>query len=166
MAEKKIIMSWSECNFEIATTGENDAFATDGFESIGVIKDKSSTLEPSDGETLEAKATGGKTVAKETQEGGFLVKTRVMEPSDELYVKLGLGAIKEDEMQVKTHIVAGDWSLKITPKNIGATGIKAPKTNITFKPGWSEEEGHYADLEFEILNGAAGYWYTRFKKKA
>lgn len=166
MAENKIIMAWSECKFEIAPTGENDAFSSETFASIGTIKDKSSTLEPSDGETLEAKATGGKTVAKEVQDGGFLVKTRVIEPSDELYVKLGLGEVKDTELNVKTHVVSGDWSLKVTPKNVGATGIKAPKTSISFKPGWSEEEGNFADIEFEILNGAAGYWYSRFKKAA
>ena len=33
-------------------------------------------------------------------------------------------------------------------------------------PGWSEEEGNYADIEFEIIKGAAGYWYSKFTKKA
>lgn len=166
MAEKKIIMAWSECTIEIAQTPSDDSFATEALTSIGTIKDKSSTLEPSDGEVLEAKATGGKTVAKEVQEGGFTFKTRVIEPTDELLVKLGLAAAEESELKVKTHIVAGDWSLKVTPKNIGARGIKAPKTTISYKPGWSEEEGNYADIEFEILNGGAGYWYSHFKKAA
>lgn len=83
MASKKKIMAWSECTIEIGKTGENDAMAS-SLTDIGVIKDKSSTLEPSDGDTLEAKATGGKTVAKEQLEGGFLLKTRVIEPDDEL----------------------------------------------------------------------------------
>ena len=70
MAKKNIKMAWSKCTIEIGTTGGNGAMAT-SLTSIGTIKDKSSTLEPSDGETLEAKATGGETVAKEAQEGGF-----------------------------------------------------------------------------------------------
>ena len=28
-----------------------------------------------------------------------------------------------------------------------------------------EEEGNYADIEFEIIKGAAGYWYSKFTKK-
>lgn len=167
MAEnKKIIMAWSECTIEIAPTNSDDTFATEALTNIGTIKDKSSTLEPSDGEVLEAKATGGKTVAKEVQEGGYLLKTRVIEPTDTLLTKLGIATIDGEKVKVTTHLVPGDWSVKVTPKNVGARGLEAPKTTISYKPGWSEEEGNYADIEFEILNGAAGYWYAHFKKAA
>lgn len=164
MANKKKIMAWSECVIEIGKTGADDAIAA-SFSSIGVIKDKSSSLEPSDGDTLEAKASGGKTVAKEQLEGGFVLKTRVIEPDDELLTTLGLGAVAGEDFNVKTHVVDGDFSVRVTPKNVGAVGIKAAKTNITYKPGWSEEEGNYADIEFEILKGATDVWYSRFKKK-
>ncbi len=143
--------------------------ATD-LSDIGTIKDKSSTLEPSDGESLEMKATGGETVAKETQEGGYTATTRVIEPTNELLTLLGIGEVVSTEgsdkgdFKVNTHIVDGDWSLKITPKNTGARGLKAPKVNITYKPGWSEEDGNYADIDFDILKGDAGYWYSLFTK--
>lgn len=164
MANKQKIMAWSECSIEMGKTAANDAMAA-SLSSIGVIKDKSSTLEPSDGDTLEAKATGGKTVAKEQLEGGFILKTRVIEPDDELLTLLGIGAVSGEDFNVKTHVVDGDFSVRVTPKNVGAVGIKAAKTNVIYKPGWSEEEGHYADLEFEILKGATDVWYSRFKKK-
>ena len=95
------------------------------------------------------------------QEGGFTLKTRVIEP-DELYSTLELGeevtAEGEDkgDFKVKTHLVDGDWSVKVTPKNVGARGIKVPLSSIAFKPGYSEEDGNYADLEFEIFEGCAG----------
>lgn len=162
---KKVIMAWSECTIEIGTTGDKDVMAT-SLTDIGVIKDKSSQLVPSDGDALQAKATGGHTVAKEQQEGGFTLNTRVIEPEDTLLTLLGLGEAKTDEFNVKTHVVEGDFSVKVTPKNVGARGLKAPKTNITYKPGWSEEEGNYADLSFEILFGEQDYWYSRFKKAA
>ena len=158
-------MAWSECEIEIGKTGANDAMAT-SLTSIGTIKDKSSSLEPSEGDALEAKSTGGHTVAKEQQEGGFRLTTRVIEPEDSLLTTLGLGTADTDEFNVKTHIVDGDFSVKVTPKNVGAKGIKAPKTNITYAPGWSEEEGNYADLTFDILFGEQDYWYSRFTKKA
>lgn len=166
---KKVIMAWSKCKFEIGKTNDDDTMA-ETLTNIGTIKDKSSTLEPSDGEELEMKATGGETVAKETQEGGYKATTRVIEPTDELLTLLGLGEVVSSEgedkgdFKVTTHIVDGDWSLKITPKNAGAKGIKAPKTSITYKPGWSEEDGNYADIDFEILKGDAGYWYSKFTK--
>lgn len=162
---KKIIMAWSKCKFEIGKTKDDDTMA-DTLTDIGTIKDKSSTLEPSDGESLEMKATGGETVAKETQEGGYKATTRVIEPTTELLTTLGLGAAATEggDFKVNTHIVDGDWSLQITPKNTGARGIKAPKTNITYKPGWGEEDGNYADIDFDILKGDAGYWYSIFTK--
>lgn len=168
---KKIIMAWSKCKFEIGKTKDDDTMA-ETLTDIGTIKDKSSTLEPSDGESLEMKATGGETVAKETQEGGFKATTRVIEPTNELLTLLGLGEVvstdgaDKGDFKVSTHIVDGDWSLKITPKNTGAKGIKAPKTSITYKPGWSEEDGNYADIDFEIIKGDAGYWYSIFTKAA
>lgn len=168
---KKVIMAWSKCKFEIGKTKDDDTMA-ETLTDIGTIKDKSSTLEPSDGEELEMKATGGETVAKETQEGGYKATTRVIEPTDELLTLLGLGEVvggegaDKGDFKVTTHIVDGNWSLKITPKNAGAKGIKAPKTSITYKPGWSEEDGNYADIDFEILKGDAGYWYSKFTKPA
>lgn len=164
MAKK--IMAWSKCKFEIGKTTD-DSMAT-SLTDIGTIKDKSSSLEPSDGESLEMKATGGELVAKEPQEGGFTATTRVIEPTAELLTLLGLGKADTEggELKVITHLVDGDWSLQITPKNVGAKGIKAPKTTITYKPGWSEEDGNYADIDFEILKGDAGYWYSIFTKAA
>lgn len=169
MAAKKIIMAWSKCKFEIGKTKDDDTM-TEIFTDIGTIKDKSSTLESSDGDSLEIKATGNEPVASEVQEGGFKATTRIIEPTNDLLTLLGLGEVVSGEgadkgdFKVKTHIVDGDWSLKITPKNVGAMGIKAPKTSVSYKPGWSEEDGNYADVSFEILKGDAGYWYSKFKK--
>ena len=164
MSVQSIIMAWSECEIEIGKTGSGDAMS-ENLTSIGVIKDKSSTLEPSDGDVLEMKSSGGHTVAKESSEGGFVLKTRVVEPTNALEVLLGLSSAESGgESQVKTHVVGDDWSVKLTPKRVGARGIKAPKTHVTYKPGWSEEDGNYADIEFDILYGAQDYWYSRFTK--
>lgn len=161
MAKKT--MSWSKCQIEIGKTGENDVMAT-SLKSVGVIKDKSSTLEASEGEALEAKATGGELVAKEISEGGYQLKTRVIEPTEDLLTELGLGATSNGDFNVKTHVVEGNFSVKLTPKNVGGKGIKAPKCSVTYAPGWSEEEGAYADLTFDILKGEGDYWYSIFTK--
>ena len=54
-ATQKVIMAWSECEIEIAKAQEDGNFPTTGLTKVGVIKDKSSTLEPSDGDKLEMK---------------------------------------------------------------------------------------------------------------
>lgn len=168
MAEvKKIIMAWSECDIAITPSQDDGSFPTTELTSIGPIKDKSSRLEPSEGDKLEMKKTGGKVVASEAQEGGFVLKTRVIEPTDDLLAQLGLGAAAASgDFNVKTHLVDGNYAVKLTPKKVGAVGIKAPVTEVKYMPGWSEEDGNYADLEFNIIHGPANYWYSRFKKTA
>lgn len=167
-ANTGIIMSWSKCKIEIGEAANGGAAMPAALASIGVIKDKSTTLEPSDGEVLEMKQTGGRRVAKEDGEGGLVIKTRLIEPSDDFYATLGLGSVDStsSELQVKTHVVSKNYGVKLTPKNIGAKGIKAPFTSVTFKPGYSEEDGHFVDVEFEILQGAADYWYSKFTVSA
>lgn len=166
MGANKIIMAWSECDIAITKSLADGTFPTTELTGVGTIKDKSSTLEPTDGDKLEMKKTGGKVVASEQLEGGFLLKTRVIEPTDDLMTLLGIGSATGDEFNVKTHLVADNFAVKVTPKKVGAVGIKAPVTTVAYKPGWSEEDGNYVDLEFDILQGPADYWYSRFKKAA
>ena len=70
------------------------------------------------------------------------------------------------ELTVKSNVVSDYFSVKITPKNIGATGIKARKTHVSFKPGSSEEEGQFVDLSFKILACDDGELYKKFKVAA
>ena len=164
---QKIIMSWSKCKIEVGKTGENDAMATT-LQSIGTINDKSTTLATADGETLEAKATGGITVAMEEGEPVVTITTRVKE-MDFDKESMFTGAVageSGDELTVKTNVIADDFSVKLTPKNIGAIGIKARRTHVTFRPGSSEDEGNYVDLTFTILACADGELYKKFRVKA
>ena len=71
-----------------------------------------------------------------------------------------------DELTVKTNIVSDDFSVKVTPKNIGATGIKVRRSHVSFRPGSSEEEGQYVDLTFKVLACEDGELYKKFKVKA
>lgn len=166
----KIIMAWSKCAIEIGDTGANDAMAAQ-LASVGVVKDKSASIESNEGDALEMKATGGETVAKETQEGGQTLKFRVVEPADALYTRLGIAAVNDEELDVQSHVVDKEMSVKVTPKNVGAKGIKAPKCSVSVLPGWSEEDGHYIDFSMDILHGAQTdgenkpYWYKKFNGK-
>ncbi len=83
--------------------------------------------------------------------------------------KMFTGAVvSEDsnELTVKTNVVSDDFSVKLTPKNIGAIGIKARRTHVSFRPGSSEEEGSYVDLTFKILACSDGELYKKFRVKA
>lgn len=158
----KIIMSWSKCKIEIGKTGENDAMAAT-LTDIGTINDKSTTLATEDGETLTATATGGIVVAEEEGEPTVTITTRVKEPSFALETLLTGNAVADNELTVKTNVVSDDFSVKLTPKNIGAIGIKARRTHVSWRPGSSEEEGHYVDITFKILACADGELYKKFR---
>lgn len=158
-------MSWSKCKIEIGKTGAEDAMATT-LANIGVINDRSTTLSTEDGEVLEAKATGGVTVAMEEGEHSYIITTRVKEMDFTTEASLNGGTVSGDELTVKSNIIADDYSVKLTPKNIGAIGIKARKTHVTLKPGSSEEEGNFVDLTFRILACADGELYKKFRVKA
>lgn len=166
---RTIIMSWSKCKIEVGPTGDNDAMATT-LTNIGVINDKSTTLAAEDGETLTAKATGGIVVAEEEGEPTVTIKTRVKEMSYEVE-SLFTGAVAGTgsdvgELTVRTNVVSGYFSVKLTPKNIGAIGIKARCCHVSFRPGSSEEEGSYVDLTFKILACADGELYKKFRVAA
>lgn len=163
---KKLIMSWSKCKIEVGKTGDDDAMATELF-SLGTIKDKSTSMSTEDGDTLTATATGGVVVAEEEGEPIVSITTRIMEMDFDTENKL-TGAAKsgssgQEELTVKTNVIPEDFSVKVTPKNIGATGVKVRRTHISFRPGSSEEEGQYVDVTFKILACADGELYKKFK---
>ncbi|MEG2281742.1 MAG: hypothetical protein RSB93_00775 [Rikenellaceae bacterium] len=161
-----LIMSWSECSIELGKTGAGDAMAAT-LKTVGVIADKSTTLASEDGEVLEAKATGGKIVAREAAEGKITLTTKIKEPEYEFLSTL-IGATvnaAKDELTIKSLIVSGDYSVKLTPKNIGGTGLKIRKANISYKDGFSEEEGMFGELVITVLACADGELYTKYKKK-
>lgn len=160
-----IIMSWSRVKAEIGKTGENDAMATQ-LQTVGIIKDKSTSLSIEDGEKLTAVATGGIVVAEEEGEPTVSVTMRVMEMDFATETLLTGAVAGSDKLTVKSNVVNGYYSLKLTPKNIGAIGIKARKTHVSFRPGYSEEEGQYVDLTFKILACEDGELYEKFKVKA
>lgn len=160
----KIIMSWSKTKVEVGKTGDNDAMAST-LTSVGIINDKSTTMSVEDGETLTATATGGIVVAEEEGEPVVSITTRVKEMTFDIE-KIFTGAtVATDgsDLTVTTNVVSDDFSVKVTPKNIGSIGIKARRTHVSFRPGYSEEEGHYVDLTFKILACEDGELYKKFK---
>lgn len=168
MDKTKIIAIWLECGIDIAKCEADESFPKTGLESIGAIKNKSTTLETTDGESLELKSSGGHTVDIVETEGGFALVTTVIEPT-KLYKVLGLTEDDYDStgrMKVKTHVVDERYAVRLTPKRVGGMGIEAPVTQIAFKPTGSEEEGGSAEVRFNFIKGQQDYWYERFKKLA
>lgn len=171
MAKNKVIAAWSKCKVEFGFTGENDAFADD-LTDVGYIKDKTTELSGEEGDSLQLVASGGEIVAEDQNEGTLQLVTTVIEPSAALYTKLGIAEAEADgEQKVKTHIVPNDVSVKVTPKNKGAKGIKAPVCRLSVQPTFDEESGNALVLTFKISKTTGipekdgkdqNYWYSRF----
>lgn len=164
-----IVMSWSKCQIKIGKTLADDKPAT-SLTSVGTIRDKSSSLSAENGDALEMKATGGELVGYEQQPGTLTLTTTVIEPSKELYQALGLtpSAAVGDDIEVSSHVVEDEFTVEVTPKNIGAFGILAPKCSVSVQPTWDEETGHGLVLTFGILKSqvSGNYWYKKVKKKS
>ena len=166
----KIIMSWSKCTIKDGISTGDKTMPT-AMTALGVINDKSTSLEATDGEELKATAAGGVQIAYEQLEGGFQLTTRLKEPGDALFERFGLGkaAASGGDFEVKTHVVQTMRAVEVIPKNIGAKGIRAPQCTVKFKPGRSEAEGEYVDITYVILpilndDFEVDHWYSRFKK--
>lgn len=165
----KLIMGWSKCDIRIGKTIFDQSTGAESMatllKSIGIINYQSTTMEVADGDELVARETGGKIVAREQNDGDITINTRVIEPKTELFTELfGTAAEADGGVQVSTHIVEDYYSIVIVPKNKGAIGIKAKKCSVTFKPGWSDTDGHYADITFTIVACQDSNLYTRFVK--
>lgn len=223
-------MSWSECSVKIARTIGTDTIGSP-LVSVGTIKDKSTTIEVTEGDKLQAKRTGGKLVAQLTNIGEHTLKTRVIEPTFEVIanlvgsnvlvheaalqaatsIKIKKGSKALDNMYltngtqvaqvididttdqdfdlltitlaavvsagdslwectsagdllVRSNIVPSAYSVEVTPKNTGAIGVRVRKAAVNYIPGWSEEEGHFADIAFAFMECEDGELYTQFIK--
>lgn len=160
---KKIIMSWSKCKIDLAPMPEDESMAEDSaMFNVGIIRSNTTNLSTEEGDALQAIETGGAVVAEEKQEGTFELSTEIIEPTDDLYVNLGIGHMSGEDLLVDTHIVPGNFSLKLTPKNLGAKGIKIPKCSISVAPAFGDDTGHALTITASILQGEAGYWYSKF----
>lgn len=164
MAKKdKVIMAWKKCKVELAPMPDDETLADDSaFFDVGYLKNNTTNLTSNEGDALQAKESGGGIIAEEKQEGDFALNTTVIEPSDNLYVNLGVGAVNNDDLDVTTHIVSGEYCVKLTPENLGAKGIKAPKCTVSLTPAFGDDTGNEMTLNISILKGSAGYWYKKF----
>jgi len=107
-------------------------------------------------------------VAEEEGEPVVTLTTRVKEMDFDKEKMFNGAEVSEDgdELTVKTNVVSDDFSVKLTPKNIGAIGIKIRRSHVSFRPGSSEEEGSYVDLTFKVLACSDGELYKKFRVKA
>lgn len=163
MAKDKVIMAWSKCKVELAPMPENETMADDSaFFDVGYIRTNTTSLSSNEGDALQAIETGGAIIAEEKQEGDFSLATEVIEPSASLYTSLGIGVIDGDDVNVTTHIVPGNYCMRLTPKNLGAMGISAPKCSVSVAPAFGDDTGNALTLNVSVLQGTAGYWYKKF----
>lgn len=165
MAKDKVIMAWSKCKMELAPMPENETMADDSaFFDVGYIRTNTTSLSSNEGDALQAIETGGAIIAEEKQEGDFALATEVIEPSANLYKNLGIGVMDKngDDINVTTHIVPGNYCMRLTPKNLGAMGISAPKCSVSVSPAFGDDTGNALKLNVSILQGTAGYWYKKF----
>ena len=159
-----IIMSWGECDVFVAPTGTLEAMGTPLI-SIGTIKEKSVAIEMADGEKLQAYASGHKLVAQEEQDGDITITCRVMEPDFEALEDFvdGTYVASPETLTVRSFVITGNFSVEVKPINPGATGVRVRKTSVKVRTGIAEDEGHYADFTFTVLECTDGELLEYFR---
>lgn len=163
-----VIMSWGQCDVQTGATAANDNLSTN-LASIGTVKEKSVAIEQDDGEKLQAYATGHILVAQEEQDGDIRATVRVIEPDLSFLGELfdaDFTDVGSESLKVRSMLVSGNYSLQITPKNIGAKGMRIRKSNVKVRFGITEDEGFYADFTFTIVACEDGELYELFEKAA
>ncbi len=146
---KKII--WAMCNFAIGKCGANGELATT-FADIGDAEENTTTMATDQGEVKELKKSGGVLVDRIEQEGVTYIETTLIDPTT-LYQTLGLGTNSDTKVRVKTHVVEGNYSMRLTPLRTGGYGIEAPCTQISFLPQGEEAKGAAVKVRFTFLQG-------------
>lgn len=160
-----VIMAWGKCSIALKeNTGSEFPDNLTGFTLLDNIKEDSTSMDMVEGDEYVAKTTGGIVIARERAEGAFILKTTLIEPSDELYTFLGIGKPSGTAQNITSTVVSGIFSLRLDPRNIGAIGIEVPTVSITASPKFSDKEGWSLILSFSI-NHNGTYHYRRYKKK-
>lgn len=163
---KSIIMSWGRCKIEVARVTSSQTFPNI-LVDVGTINEKSTVLSIEDVERLTSTATGSIIVAIEDGEPTVTLTTRVKEMDfDKESLFTGAKQVIDGELNVETNVVVGEFAFKLTPNNVGAIGIKARRSQVSFKSGSSEEEGDFVDLSFKILPCNDGEPYKKFRVKS
>lgn len=160
--KNSIIMSWGRCKIGVARISSTQTMPN-VLVDIGEINDKSTTLSTEDGESLTATATGGRVVAIEDSEPTVTLSCRVKEATFDLEQMFTGATLKDDGLSVMTNIVQGEFAFQLTPHNAGSIGIRARRTQVTYRYGNSEDEGGYVDLSFKILPCNDGELYKKFR---
>lgn len=141
MAENSsVILSWGECDVYTKKAGE----ATYKKEPKPV--DQSTTVEPSEGEKMEAKVEGGKLEAAQQLANSYLAK-----------YQLRVAESKNSNITHKNGVVDEEYSLAIVPKNKAAIGIIIDRASVNVLDNtFNSKEGIVDEYCYTALEPADG----------
>lgn len=141
MAENKsMVLSWGECDAYVKKAGETT------YKKEPKPVDQSTTVEPSEGEKLEAKTEGGKLEAAMQLANSYLAK-----------YQLRVAESKNSNITHVNGVVDGDFSLAIVPKNKAAIGIIIDRASVNVLDNtFNSKEGIVDEYRFTVLEPTDG----------
>ena len=136
MAENKsLILSWGECDAYVKKAGETT------YKKEPKPVDQSTTLEPTEGEKMEAKVEGGKLEAAHQLANSYLAK-----------YQLRVAESKNSNITHKNGVVDDEFSLAIVPKNKAAIGIIIDRASVNVLDNtYNSKEGIVDEFRFTVL---------------
>lgn len=141
MAENtSLILSWGECDAYVKKAGETT------YKKEPKPVDQSTTVEPSEGEKLEAKVEGGKLEAAMQLANSYLAK-----------YQLRVAESKDSNITHVNGVVEDEYSLAIVPKNKSAIGIVIDRASVSVLDNtFNSKEGIVDEFRFTALEPADG----------
>ena len=137
---KSVILSWGECDVYVKKTGETT------YKKDPKPVDQSTTVEPSEGEKMEAKVEGGKLEAAQQLANSYLAK-----------YQLRVAESKNSNITHTNGVVEEEYSLAIVPKNKAAMGIIIDRASVNVLDNtFNSKEGIVDEYRFTVLEPTDG----------
>ncbi len=141
MAENtSIVLAWGECDAYVKKAGDTT------YKKEPKPVDQSTTVEPSEGEKLEAKTEGGKLEAAMQLANSYLAK-----------YQLRVAESKNSNITHINGVVDSEFSLAIVPKNRAAMGVVIDRSSVSVLDStFNSKEGIVDEFHFTALEPADG----------
>lgn len=148
--------AWGQLDIQIGTPGALNAMSA-VLASIGNVKEDSFSLETEDGKKLQWFATGHSLIDELVLQPTLTLKLQIKNLN--LANLLKFWDVEEDatlgKIKVKAMTTSLKYSVKITPKVIGAETLEIPYCAVNMKPSYTEDSGWGQEVTFTILSPGA-----------
>lgn len=156
--------AWGETEVLIGATGEKGAEGT-ALVKLGHVKEGSISISQEEGTKKEWKATGGVVIDSYIAPGKLTVSFTVKNLNEEVLERFFEVKSANNKLTIASLSNDKEYTIKIDHKGAGVEVLTFPRTKISAKLLFSEEDGYGLELMVDVLKSEAGGGYLTIQKK-